>query len=292
MDKEKEEGHARISELLDFAVKNRASDLHISATLPPMFRIDGDLKVFDYPVLSHEDVLGMIKSVMNDQQLKQYQEKLETDLSFSTKDVARFRVNAFTQERGAAAVFRVIPTEILSMEALNLPSMFNELSSFPQGLVLVTGPTGSGKSTTLAAMVDYINTTRKQHIITIEDPIEFVHQSKECLVNQREVHRDTHSFTAALRSALREDPDVILVGELRDLETIRLAMTAAETGHLVFATLHTSSAIQTINRVIDVFPGDEKAMIRSMLSGSLQAVVAQTLLKKPNEGRVVALEIM
>ena len=284
--------HARIAELLDFAVKQKASDLHLSAALPPKFRIDGDLVEFDFKELTHEDVKGMIHAVMNERQLKEYQEKLETDLSYESKNLARFRVNAYTQERGAAAVFRVIPTEIITMETLNLPPVFTELASFPQGLVLVTGPTGSGKSTTLAAMVDYINITRSQHIITIEDPIEFLHQSKKCLVNQREVYRDTQSFSAALRSALREDPDVILVGEMRDLETIRLAMTAAETGHLVFATLHTSSATKTINRVIDVFPGDEKAMIRSMLSGSLQAVVAQTLLKRPNKGRVAALEIM
>ncbi len=282
----------RIAELLDFAVTHQASDLHLSASLPPMFRIDGELQLFDYPVLQHEDVRGMIESVMNERQLKQYQEKLETDLSFQNENRARFRINAYTQERGAAAVFRVIPTDIVTLEDLGLPPIFKDLASFPQGLVLVTGPTGSGKSTTLAAMVDYINKSRSQHIITIEDPIEFIHQSKKCLVNQREVYRDTQSFKAALRSALREDPDVILVGEMRDLETIRLAMTAAETGHLVFATLHTSSATKTINRVIDVFPGDEKAMIRSMLSGSLQAVVAQTLLKRPSKGRVAALEIM
>ena len=200
--------------------------------------------------------------------------------------------NVFTQERGAAAVFRVIPAEILSMESLELPAVFHQIASFPHGLVLVTGPAGSGKSTTLAAIIDNINRSRQQHIITVEDPIEFLHQSKKCLVSQREVFRDTHGFSAALRSALRQDPDIILVGELRDLETIRLAMTAAETGHLVFATLHTSSAAKTINRVIDVFPGDEKSMIRTMLSGSLQAVIAQTLLKKEGGGRVPAFEIM
>ena len=210
----------KLLDLLDFTVNNRASDLHLSAGLPPMFRIDGELKLFDDPALEHSDVLGMLESIMNEQQLKEYQERLETDLSFENAQLARFRVNAYTQERGAAAVFRVIPANVISLEELGLPPIFTELASFPQGLVLVTGPTGSGKSTTLAAMVDYVNKTRNQHIITIEDPIEFIHQSKKCLVNQREVHRDTESFSVALRSALREDPDVILVGELRDLETI------------------------------------------------------------------------
>ncbi|MDP3704835.1 MAG: type IV pilus twitching motility protein PilT [Legionellaceae bacterium] len=281
-----------ITELLDFAVKNKASDLHLSAGLPPKYRVDGDLHNVDHAALEKKDVASMIDSVMNDMQRKEYKEHLETDFSFQINALARFRVNVYTQERGAAAVFRVIPTEILSMDALNLSPIFNQIASFPQGLVLVTGPTGSGKSTTLAAIIDYINTIRYQHILTIEDPIEFVHYSKNCLINQREVFRDTESFGAALRSALRQDPDVILVGELRDLETIRLAMTAAETGHLVFATLHTSSASKTINRIIDVFPGEEKSMIRSMLSGSLQAVVAQTLLKRKGGGRIAALEIM
>ncbi|OGV41517.1 MAG: twitching motility protein PilT [Legionellales bacterium RIFCSPHIGHO2_12_FULL_42_9] len=281
-----------IEGFLDFAVKNKASDLHLSAGLPPMYRVDGDLRLFENPILEHKDVAAMIDAVMNDMQRREYKEHLETDFSFQSKQLARFRVNAFTQERGAAAVFRIIPMEIVSMEALHLPPVFTEIASYPHGLVLVTGPTGSGKSTTLAAIIDYININRHQHIITIEDPIEFVHCSKNCLVNQREVFRDTHSFSAALRSSLRQDPDIILVGELRDLETIRLAMTAAETGHLVFATLHTSSASKTINRIIDVFPGEEKSMIRSMLSGSLQAVLAQTLLKKKGGGRIAALEIM
>lgn len=280
-----------IKELLALAVKNRASDLHISAGLPPMYRVDGELQAIEHPVLAHQDVLHMIESVTNDTQQAEYKERFETDFSFQSND-ARFRVNIFVQERGAAAVFRVIPNEILSMQALNLPPVFEQIAAYPQGLVLVTGPTGSGKSTTLAAIIDFINQTRNQHILTIEDPIEFLHRSKHCLLNQREVFRDTQSFNAALRSALRQDPDVILVGELRDLETIRLAMTAAETGHLVFATLHTSSASKTINRIIDVFPGDEKAMIRSMLSNSLQAVIAQTLLKRKGGGRVAALEIM
>ncbi len=280
-----------IAELLDFAVKNKASDLHLSAGEPPIVRIDGELRQFDQPVMSQNELVKILDSVMKDNQRNDYKERLETDFSYESNQ-ARFRVNVFTQERGAAAVFRVIPTIILSMDALNLPPVFTQLCSYSQGLVLVTGPTGSGKSTTLAAMIDYINKTRAQHIITIEDPIEFIHRSNKCLINQREVFRDTRSFSAALRSVLREDPDVILVGELRDLETIRLAMTAAETGHLVFATLHTSSAAKTISRIIDVFPGDEKPMIRSMLSGSLQAVVAQTLLKQTAGGRIAALEIM
>lgn len=281
-----------INELLDFAVKNKASDLHLSSGLSPIFRVDGELCQFKFPVLQHKEIAQMIDSVMNNKQRRDYKNNLETDFSFERSLLARFRINAYMQERGAAAVFRVIPTEILSIDGLNLPSVFTEIAALPQGLVLVTGPTGSGKSTTLAAIIDYINATRQQHILTIEDPIEFVHHSKSCLINQRELFRDTHSYSAALRSALRQDPDVILVGELRDLETIRLAMTAAETGHLVFATLHTSSASKTINRIIDVFPGEEKAMVRSMLSGSLQAVIAQTLLKRTNGGRVAALEIM
>jgi len=225
-------------------------------------------------------------------QRKEYKDKLEADFSFQRSGVARFRVNVYTQDRGAAAVFRVIPANVLSMDELHLPPVFRQIASFPHGLVLVTGPTGSGKSTTLASIIDYINTSRAQHILTIEDPIEFVHQSKNCLVNQREVFRDTHRFGAALRVALRQDPDIILVGEMRDLETIRLAMTAAETGHLVFATLHTSSASKTINRIIDVFPGEEKSMIRSMLSGSLQAVISQTLVPGKSGGRIAAFEIM
>jgi twitching motility protein PilT len=281
-----------IAELLAFSVKNKSSDLHISSGLPPMIRVDGDLRKINLPDLEHKDVIKIIYDIMNDRQRKEFEEFLETDFSFEINNLARFRVNAFNQARGAAAVFRTIPSVIVSMEELNLPPIFKEMASFSRGLVLVTGPTGSGKSTTLAAMVDYINSTRYEHILTVEDPIEFVHQSKKCLVNQREVHKDTLSFSAALRSALREDPDIILVGELRDLETIRLAMTAAETGHLVFGTLHTNSATKTINRIIDVFPAEEKSMVRSMLSESLQAVVAQSLLKKEGGGRVAALEIM
>ena len=281
-----------IAELLAFSVKNKSSDLHISSGLPPMIRVDGDLRKINLPELEHHDVIKILHDIMNDKQRKEYEEFLETDFSFEIPNLARFRVNAFNQARGAAAVFRTIPSKILSMEDLNLPSIFKEMANFNRGLVLVTGPTGSGKSTTLAAIIDFINSTRYEHILTVEDPIEFVHQSKKCLVNQREVHKDTLSFNAALRSALREDPDIILVGELRDLETIRLAMTAAETGHLVFGTLHTNSATKTINRIIDVFPAEEKSMIRSMLSESLQGVVAQSLLKKNNGGRVAALEIM
>ena len=281
-----------IEALLDFAVKNNASDLHLSSGLPPIFRVDGELCPFDFPSLEHQDIIQMMDSIMSDKQRGDYKKNLETDFSFELRELARFRVNAYQQERGAAAVFRVIPARVLSMTDLNLPSVFTDIASLSHGIVLVTGPTGSGKSTTLAAIIDYINSTRQQHVLTIEDPIEFVHHSKSCLINQREVFRDTHGFSAALRSALRQDPDVILVGELRDLETIRLAITAAETGHLVFATLHTSSASKTIHRMIDVFPGEEKTMIRSMLSGSLQAVIAQTLLKRKSGGRIAALEIM
>lgn len=281
-----------IAELLTFTVKNKSSDLHVSAGLPPMIRVDGDLRKLNVPPLEHKDVIKIIYDIMNDKQRKEYEENLEIDFSFEMSNISRFRVNAFNQSRGAAAVFRTIPSKVLTIDDLNLPPIFVDMATLPKGLVLVTGPTGSGKSTTLAAMVDYVNSTRYDHILTIEDPIEFVHTANKSLINQREVHRDTYSFSAALRSALREDPDVILVGELRDLETIRLALTAAETGHLVFGTLHTSSASKTINRIIDVFPGDEKSMVRTMLSESLQAVVAQTLLKKTGGGRVAALEIM
>jgi twitching motility protein PilT len=281
-----------ITELLAFGVKNGASDLHLSAGLPPMIRVDGDVRRINVPPLEHKTVHGMVYDIMNDKQRKDFEEFLETDFSFEIKGLARFRVNAFNQNRGAGAVFRTIPSKILSLEELNAPPIFKEISDNPRGIVLVTGPTGSGKSTTLAGMVDYKNNVEYGHILTIEDPIEFVHESKKCLVNQREVHRDTLGFNEALRSALREDPDIILVGELRDLETIRLALTAAETGHLVFGTLHTSSAAKTIDRIIDVFPAAEKDMVRSMLSESLRAVISQTLLKKVGGGRVAAHEIM
>jgi twitching motility protein PilT len=281
-----------ITQLLAFGVKNKASDLHLSAGMPPLIRVDGDVRKINLPELSHKDVHSMIYDIMNDKQRKDFEDRWETDFSFEIPGVARFRVNAYNQNRGAAAVFRTIPSEILTLEQLNAPPIFQQISMKPKGLVLVTGPTGSGKSTTLAAMVDYKNEHEYGHILTIEDPIEFVHQSKKSLVNQREVHRDTKSFNDALRSALREDPDTILVGEMRDLETIRLALSAAETGHLVFGTLHTTSAPKTIDRIVDVFPGNEKDMVRAMLSESLQAVISQTLLKKNGGGRVAAHEIM
>jgi twitching motility protein PilT len=281
-----------IAELLAFSVKNKASDLHLSAGLPPMIRVDGDVRKINLPELDHKAVHGLVYDIMSDKQRRDYEEFLEVDFSFEIPSLARFRVNAFNQNRGAGAVFRTIPSQVLSLEDLACPPVFKELLDQPQGLILVTGPTGSGKSTTLAAMVDHINRKEYAHILTIEDPIEFVHTPNRCLINQREVHRDTHGFAEALRSALREDPDFVLVGEMRDLETIRLAMTAAETGHLVFATLHTSSAAKTIDRVIDVFPAGEKPMIRSMLSESLRAVIAQALLKKVGGGRVAAHEIM
>ena len=282
-----------ITQLLAFSVKNKASDLHLSAGLPPMIRVHGDVRRLNVEPLDHKEVYAMVYDIMNDGQRKRYEEFLEIDFSFEIEGLARFRVNAFNQNRGAGAVFRTIPSTILTLEQLNAPQIFKELAMKPRGMVLVTGPTGSGKSTTLAAMVDYLNENEFGHILTVEDPIEFVHNSKKCLVNQREVGPHTQSFAAALKSALREDPDAILVGEMRDLETIRLAMTAAETGHLVFGTLHTSSAAKTIDRIIDVFPAEEKEMIRAMLSESLQAVIAQTLCKtKDGTGRIAAHEIM
>ncbi|MCL4123155.1 UNVERIFIED_CONTAM: hypothetical protein GTU68_048298 [Idotea baltica] len=257
-----------------------------------MIRVDGDVKRINLPALEHKDVHEMIYDIMNDKQRKDFEEFLEADFSFEIPNLARFRVNAFNQNRGAAAVFRTIPSTVLTLEELGAPEIFKTIADNHRGIVLVTGPTGSGKSTTLAAMVDYRNEKDNEHILTIEDPIEFVHQSKKCLINQREVHRDTLGFSEALRSALREDPDIILVGELRDLETIRLALTAAETGHLVFGTLHTSSAAKTIDRIVDVFPAAEKDMVRSMLSESLRAVISQTLMKKVGGGRIAAHEIM
>ncbi len=281
-----------IAQLLAFGVKQGASDLHLSAGLPPMIRVDGDIRRINVPEMDHKQVHDMIYDIMSDKQRKDYEEYLETDFSFEIPGLARFRVNAFNHNRGAGGVFRTIPSKILSLEDLNAPKIFQEISEYPRGIVLVTGPTGSGKSTTLAGMIDYKNDSEYGHILTVEDPIEFVHESKKCLVNQREVHRDTLGFNEALRSALREDPDTILVGEMRDLETIRLALSAAETGHLVFGTLHTSSAAKTIDRIVDVFPAAEKAMVRSMLSESLKAVISQTLMKKIGGGRIAAHEIM
>ncbi|MAY13873.1 MULTISPECIES: type IV pilus twitching motility protein PilT [Oceanospirillaceae] len=281
-----------ITELLAFSAKQGASDLHLSAGLPPMIRVDGDVRRINLPALGHKEVHSLVYDIMNDKQRKDFEEFLETDFSFEVPGVARFRVNAFNHNRGAGAVFRTIPSKVLTMDQLGMGQVFKDLAKIPRGIVLVTGPTGSGKSTTLAAMIDYINESKYDHILTVEDPIEFVHESKKSLVNQREVHRDTLGFNEALRSALREDPDVILVGEMRDLETIRLALTAAETGHIVFGTLHTSSAAKTIDRIVDVFPAEEKSMVRSMLSESLQGVISQTLLKKNGGGRVAAHEIM
>ncbi|MBF7689826.1 type IV pilus twitching motility protein PilT [Acinetobacter pollinis] len=281
-----------ITELLAFGVQHKASDLHLSAGLPPMIRVDGDVRRINLPALSHKEVHRLVYDIMNDQQRHDFEERLEIDFSFEVPNLSRFRVNAFNQNRGAGAVFRTIPSKVLTLDDLGMGEIFKKLCDTPRGIILVTGQTGSGKSTTLAAMLDYINENRYEHILTVEDPIEFVHESKKCLINQREVHRDTHGFTPALRSALREDPDIILVGEMRDLETIRLALSAAETGHLVLGTLHTTSAAKTIDRIVDVFPAEEKDMIRSMLSESLQAVISQTLLKKTGGGRVAAHEIM
>jgi len=281
-----------ISELLAFSVKNQASDLHLSAGEPPMIRVDGDIRRINVPPLEHKTVHSLIYDIMNDKQRKEFEEFYENDFSFEIPGLARFRVNAFNHHRGAGAVFRTIPTKILTLEDLRCPQIFEQIVQRHRGLILVTGPTGSGKSTTLAAMVNHVNENTFGHILTIEDPIEFVHDSKKCLINQREVHRDTKGFNEALRSALREDPDVILVGEMRDPETIRLALTAAETGHLVFGTLHTSSAAKTIDRIVDVFPASEKDMVRAMLSESLQAVISQTLMRKSGGGRIAAHEIM
>ncbi len=282
-----------ISELLAFSVKNGASDLHISAGESPMIRIHGEMTKIKVPPLENQEVQTMVYDIMNDNQRKTFEEHLELDFSFALGDIARFRVNAFWQHRGMSAVFRTIPTEILTLEQLKCPPIFKKLAMAPRGICLVTGPTGSGKSTTLAAMINYRNETEKGHILTIEDPIEFVHKTKNSLISQREVGPHTKSFANALKGALREDPDVILVGEMRDLETISLALSAAETGHMVFGTLHTSSAPKTMDRIIDVFPAAEKDMVRAMLSESLKAVISQSLLRTADgKGRVAAHEIL
>lgn len=281
-----------ITELLAFSVKNKASDLHLSSDMPPIIRVDGKMRKIDVPPMTHKEVHGLLYDIMNDRQRKIYEESFETDFSFEIVGLARFRVNVFNQCHGASGVFRTIPEKVLSLDELKAPELFKDLSELPRGLVLVTGPTGSGKSTTLAAMINHINENHAKHILTVEDPIEFVHKSKKSLISQREVFKDTLGFTEALRSALREDPDVILVGEMRDLETIRLALTAAETGHTVFGTLHTTSAAKTIDRIIDVFPPGEKDMVRAMLSESLRAVIAQTLVDRKEGGRIAAHEIM
>ena len=281
-----------IAELLAYSVKNKASDLHLSSELPPMIRVDGDLRRLNVPALDNRQLTELLYSTMSDHQRRDFEANLEVDFSYAVPGLARFRVNCFHNDRGVGGAFRTIPMAVWTLEDLGAPPSFKEIINVPRGLVLVTGPTGSGKSTTLAAMIDHLNDHVAGHILTIEDPIEFVHTSRKCLINQREVHRDTHGFNQALRSALREDPDIILVGEMRDIETIRLALTASETGHLVFATLHTSSAAKTIDRIIDVFPAGEKAMVRSMLSESLRAVIAQTLMKRLVGGRIAAHEIM
>ena len=281
-----------ITELLSFAAKHGASDLHLSSGESPMIRVDGDIKKVNIPTMDNKQVHALVYDVMNDKQRRDFEKNLEIDFSFEIPTLSRYRVNVFNQNRGMASVFRSIPSDIMDLDKLGAPDIFRDIADNSSGIVLVTGPTGSGKSTTLAAMVDYRNAKDNSHILTIEDPIEFIHKSKKCLVNQREVHRDTFSFSDALRSALREDPDIILVGELRDLETIRLALTAAETGHLVFGTLHTSSAPKTIDRIVDAFPMEEKDMVRVMLSESLRAVISQRLVKKIGGGRIAAHEVL
>jgi twitching motility protein PilT len=284
---------ATLPELLKTLVDNSGSDLHLTTNTPPQIRVHGKLQTLDLPPLGPADTKSLAYSVLTDAQKKRFEETLELDFSFGIRGLARFRCNVFNQRGAAAAVYRVIPEQIKPFHELGLPPVISTLADRPRGLVLVTGPTGSGKSTTLAAMIDKINTERREHILTIEDPIEYIHQHKGCLVNQREVHSDTHGFAAALRAALREDPDIVLIGELRDLETIESALRIAETGHLTFATLHTNSAAQTINRIIDVFPAHQQGQIRTQLSLVLEGIVCQALLPRADgQGRVVALEIM
>lgn len=281
-----------LTQLLAFTMQNDASDLHLSAGNPPIIRAAGSLKRVKADPLTSDDIRTMLYSVMTEDQRAEYEKNMEIDFAIALGDKARFRVNGFTTRLGSAAVFRTIPTEVPTMEDLKLPPVIRRLAELENGIVLVTGPTGSGKSTTLASMINHINLTSSKHILTIEDPVEFFHTSQKSLINHREVGTDTNSFSKALKSALREDPDVILVGEMRDYETISLALTAAETGHLVFGTLHSNSAPKTIDRIIDVFPTGDKEMVRAMISSSLQGVVAQTLLKKSEGGRVGAFEIL
>lgn len=284
---------ARIDALFRMMKEQGASDLHLSTGNPPIFRLHGEMVRLNYKPLTHEELTGILFEILNEKQKAHFEEKKDLDFAYAIPDLARFRANYLMQHRGVAAVFRIIPSKILSADDLALPEGVRKMTQFKKGLVLVTGPTGSGKSTTLAAMIDLINATRKEHILTLEDPLEFIHENKESLINQRQIGEHTESFSSALRAALREDPDIILVGEMRDLETISLAMSAAETGHLVFGTLHTNTAAKTIDRIIDVFPTDQQEQVRAMLSESLKGVVCQQLLKTSDgKGRVAALEIM
>jgi twitching motility protein PilT len=283
---------AGIDVFLEFMVTERASDLHLGSGNPAIYRIDGSIVRTESQALSSDDIQGLLEEIMPERNKLQFGTTHDTDFAYEISGLGRFRVNVFMDLNGVGAVFRLIPAKIRSFDELALPDSVRELCKLSKGLVLVTGPTGSGKSTTLAAMIDYINETRNEHIITIEDPVEFVHQNKSCLINHREIHRHTEGFKPALRAALREDPDIVLIGEMRDLETIEIAIETAETGHLVFGTLHTTTAPSTVSRIIDQFPADRQSQIRMMLSESLKGVVAQTLLKKNGGGRVAALEIL